>query len=320
LSTRKALVVGINHYDYIGGLNGCVNDALSVKARLDRNADGTANFAQPKVMLGTGPGASVNRVELKDAVRQLFIDDNDVALLYFAGHGYLESTGGYLCASDCRTGDDGMPLSDIMTFANRSPARNKVIILDSCHSGVLGAHPLNAQVTEITEGVTILTASTNEQVASEVNGGGVFTGLLTDALDGAAADLMGQVTPGSIYAHIDQSLGTWSQRPIFKTNVKRFVSLRQTEPPISLADLRRIAELFPGPGFQFYLAPSYEPEHEDANPEHTAIFAILQKYNRVNLLVPVDAPHMYHAAIGSKRAKLTPTGEHYRRLVEQGLI
>lgn len=93
MSTRKALVVGINHYDYIGGLNGCVNDALSVKARLERHTDGSVNFAQPKVMLGTGPGACVNRVELRDAVRQLFADDNDVALFYFAGHGYLESTG-----------------------------------------------------------------------------------------------------------------------------------------------------------------------------------------------------------------------------------
>lgn len=213
MSTRKALVVGINHYDHIDGLNGCVNDALSVAARLDRNADGSVNFARPKIMLGTDPGAGVNRMELKDAVRQLFADDNDVALFYYAGHGYLESTGGYLCASDCRTGDDGLPLSDIMTFANQSPARNKVIILDSCHSGVLGERPLSAQVTEITEGVTILTASTKEQPASEANGGGVFTGLLTHALDGAAADLMGQVTPGSIYAHIDQSLGMWSQRP-----------------------------------------------------------------------------------------------------------
>ena len=297
-----------------------MNDARSVKARLDRNADDSVNFVQPKLMLGAGPGAGVNRVELRNAISQLFADDNDVALFYFAGHGYLESTGGYLCASDCRTGDDGLPLSDLMHFANQSRARNRIIILDSCHSGVIGERPLNPQVTEVAEGVTILTASTKEQFASEVNGGGVFTGLLTDALDGAAADLMGQITPGSVYAHIDQSLGTWSQRPISKTNIKRFVSLRQTEPPISLGDLRRIANLFPGPGFQFQLKPSYEPEHADANPQHTAIFAILQKYNRVNLVVPVDAPHMYHAAIGGKRAKLTATGEHYRRLVAQGLI
>jgi len=40
-----------------------------------------------------------------------------------------------------------------------------------------------------------------------------------DALGGAAANLVGDVTPGSVYAHIDQSLGPWAQRPVFKTNV-----------------------------------------------------------------------------------------------------
>jgi len=317
---RKALVVGIDHYAHIGGLNGCVHDAYAVKQMLDRHADGSVNFVQPKLIVGTGPTDIVERSELKESVRQLFVDDNDVLLFYFAGHGYLETAGGYLCAGDCKTGDDGLPLSEIMTFANKSPARNKIIILDSCHSGVLGEHAINAQLTEISEGVTILTASTKEQYAAEVNGGGVFTGLLIDALGGAAANLVGQVTPGAVYAHIDQSLGSWSQRPVFKTNVKRFVSLRQVQPPLQLADLRRIAEFFPSPGFEYPLNPSYEPTEPTANPDHNAIFAILQKYNRVNLLVPIDAPHMWHAAVESKTVKLTATGEHYRRLVAQGLI
>jgi len=278
------------------------------------------NFGQPRIMLATNGSSGISRHDLKEAVRQVFADDSDVALFYYAGHGHIEATGGYLCASDCRTGDDGLPLSDIMTYANQSPAKNKIVILDSCHSGMLGDSVAKSQLAEITEGVTILTASTKEQYANEVNGSGVFTGLLVDAMQGAAADLMGRVTPGGIYAHIDQSLGPWSQRPVFKTNVKRFVSLRQTVPPLPLDDLRRISTLFPGPGFQFHLDPSYEPEHEAADPERTAVFAILQRYNRVNLLVPVGTIHMYHAAIESKWVKLTATGEHYRRLVQQGLI
>jgi hypothetical protein len=44
-------------------------------------------------------------------------------------------------------------------------------------------------------------------------------------------------------------------------------------------------------------------------------FAILQKYNRMNLVVPVSAPHMWHAAMESKACKLPVLGEHYRRLV-----
>jgi hypothetical protein len=217
-----------------------------------------------------------------------------------------------------------------MVFANESGARNKVIILDSCHSGVAGYSATHKNTAELTDGMTILTASTAEQYASEKNGSGVFTSLFVDALGGAAANLVGDVTPGSVYAHVDQSLGPWAQRPVFKTNVKTFVSLRKVPPPIPLAELRRIVEFFPEPGYEFPLDPSYEPEREvgaenkpgyvPPDPKKTLIFAILQKFNRVNLLVPIDAPHMWHAAMQSRPVKLTATGEHYRRLVDQGLI
>jgi len=317
---RKALIVGIDHYQHIDSLSGCVNDAYALKQMLDRNADGTINFSQPKLLVGNGPNDLVTRSELKESLRELFTDDSDIALFYFAGHGYIEATGGYLLAGDCKSGDDGLPLSEVMTFANKSPARSRIIILDSCHSGALGQQAINNQISEIAEGVTILTASSAQQLASEGDGAGLFSGLLIDALGGAAADLVGQITPGSIYAHIDQSLGSWSQRPVFKTNVKRFVSLRQVQPPIPLADLRRLSEFFPTPGFEYQLNPTYEPTESIADPTNNSIFSVLQKYNRVNLLVPVGAPHMWHAAVESKAVKLTATGEHYRRLVAQGLI
>lgn len=196
--TRKALIIGIDHYDQIQSLSGAVSDAHSVKAALERHADGTLNFAQPRLMTATGPGAAVSRTELREAVQELFKDDAEISLLYFSGHGYIDGAGGYLCASDCASGHDGLSLNEVLTFANSSPAKNKVIILDSCHSGVAGANPVAEQVAEIKEGVTILTASTAEQYAMESGGSGVFTSLLVDALNGAAANLVGDVTPGSV--------------------------------------------------------------------------------------------------------------------------
>jgi len=75
------------------------------------------------------------------------------------------------------------------------------------------------------------------------------------------------------------------------------------------------------------LDPSYEPERSTPDtvtvapyPANTRRFAVLQKFNRVNLVVPVDAPHMWHAAMQNKSCKLTVLGEHYRRLVEQARI
>lgn len=329
---RKALIVGIDHYAHIGNLSGCVNDAYSVKAVLERNADGTLNFSSPQVLAGTSPAQSVRKKDLKDSVRQLFADDSEIALFYFAGHGYIEDTGGFLCASDSETGDDGLALTEVMTLANTSKASNKVIILDSCHSGVAGDSTMATGLAEICDGVTILTASTADQYSYETPGGGagVFTSLFVDALNGSAANLVGDITPGSVYAHIDQSLGPWAQRPVFKTNVKTFISLRKTEPPIALADLHALIKHFPTSDFDFCLDPSFEPERSEEqrndpkipppDPANTAAFAVLQKYVKVNLVRPVGAPHMWHAAMQSKSCELTVLGQHYWNLVNKGLI
>jgi hypothetical protein len=307
-------------------LFGCVDDAHAVKAVLERHDGGSINF-DCKLLTGTGPTDLVQRSELKDSIEELFKNDADVALFYFAGHGHIEPSGGYILASDAIRGDEGVSLSEILTFANTSPAKNKIIILDSCHSGIAGTSPVDNQTAALSEGLTVLTASTKDQYATEKDGRGVFTTLLVDALNGSAANLTGDVTPGSIYAHIDQSLGAWEQRPVFKTNVKQFVSLRTVSPPITTNDLRKIIDFFLDAGFEYPLDPTYEPEMKgrdkgmpDPIEEHTKIFSILQQYNRLNLLVPVGVKHMWNAAMESKSCRLTALGEHYRRLVEKDRI
>jgi len=315
---RKALVVGVDYYENISPLFGCVNDAHSVKAVLERHGDGTVNFGV-KLLAGNSSSQPVERKQLREAIQELFKGKSDIALLYFAGHGYIESTGGYLIATDTSDGNDGIPLSEIVQFANDSEAKNKIILLDSCHSGIAGNSSVSSHA-ELSDGLTILTASTAEQYASEENGAGIFTTLLVDALQGAAANLVGNISPGGIYSHIDQSLGPWQQRPVFKTNVTNFVSLRNVEPSVDLGDLRRICDFFPQAGYEHSLDPSYEPTSDVATPENTEIFSILQKFSHVNLVTPVGEEHMYYAAMNSKACKMTVLGEHYRRLVEEGKI
>jgi hypothetical protein len=327
---RKALIVGIDHYEHFSPLHGCVQDAREVQRVLGHHGvQEKVNFKQPRVLLGTH-GRPVPREDLKRELRELFSGKSEIALFYFAGHGHVEDTGGYICASDCRTGDDGVPLSEVVTLAAKSKATNKVIVLDSCYSGILGQRPDFPAMAEVSEGMTILTASTDKQYAEETNGGGVFTSLFVDALDGAAANLLGNVTPGAVYAHIDQSLGPWKQRPVFRTNIEQFVSLREVEPPISLADLKRLTTFFPGTQSEMMLDPSFEPERTPEqnsdptipppDPKNMEIFAVLQRYVRVNLLRPYGAEHMWHAAWNRKSCKLTTLGRHYRDLVAEDLI
>jgi Caspase domain len=316
---RKALVVGINYYQKISPLFGCVNDAYEVKSVLERHADGTLNFSV-NLLTSDSQNSLITRKNLKEKVSDLFNDDSEIALFYFSGHGYLDAVGGYLITSDCQDGDDGFSLNDLLTIANGSAAKNKIIIIDSCHSGITGTPNIEENKAILKEGITILTASSANQYAVEKNGSGVFTNLLVDALSGSAANLVGDITPGSVYAHIDQSLDPWEQRPLFKTNVKNFTTLRKVQPPISLSDLREITVLFTNASDEFLLDPTYETDTDSPIDENIEKFKILQRYNRVNLVVPVGEDHMYYAAMNSKSCKLTVLGVHYWNLVKNDRI
>jgi len=323
---KKALIIGVDHYAGIKRLYGCVNDAFSVKNVLERNYDGSVNF-DCQIHTATSQDKTLVRSFLSDKISELFTSRAEIVLFYFSGHGYTGDNGGYILGSDARRGDDGVSLDYILNLANNSPATNKVIFLDSCHSGEMGNPSVMQNTALISEGITILTASTKEQYATEVNGSGIFTSLLVDALAGSASNILGDITPGSVYAHIDQSLGAWEQRPIFKTNIRKFISLRKVAPSIELNDLRKIEDLFPNRGFEFKLDPTYEPQMKgrdegmpDPIEDNTRIFAILQKYNRLNLLKPIGVEHMWYAAMESKSCRLTELGEHYRNLVVNGRI
>ena len=328
MASRKALVVGIDNYTAVSKLQGAVRDARAIAKLLATHEDESKNF-DVRVILGELGGEVVSNLDLKDRILELFRGDSDVSLLYFAGHGASVEVGGYICGGDCKSERDGVPLFEIVGWANHSVARSRIVILDSCHSGAAAEVVNNAKISEIGSGVTILAASGADQYAEEKGGSGVFTELLRDALSGAAANVLGDITPGAVYAHIDQSLGPWAQRPVFKTNVDQFVSLRRVRSPIDMSDLRFLGHLFPNRGYCYSLNPTYEPERAGAPQDidlpapvsdNVAIFTSLQKLNRVGLLIPVDAPHMWHAAMQSKSVRLTALGEHYRRLVLDGMI
>ena len=201
---RKALIVGIDYYASGGSLSGCVNDAHRVAAMLESHSDGSPNF-DVRLVTASSDRDQVSFRKLKDLVVELLESDDEIVLFYFAGHGHVEATGGYICGTDSRRGDEGLSLGDIMTLAGQCSAKNRIVILDSCHSGAAVGDPPKPGVSEVTTGTTILTASRADEGAAEVGGGGVFTDLLVDALGGAAANLVGEVTPVAVYAHIDQS-------------------------------------------------------------------------------------------------------------------
>ncbi len=313
---RKALVVGIDNYSS-APLRGCVNDANSIAAVLSTHGDGSQNF---DVRLVTAPGAFVGRAELRGAIEKLFEGSCDVALFYFSGHGLIKSSGGYLVTQDVKKYDEGISMDEILNLANRSAANEKIILLDCCHSGALGSPVLGGGAAVLSEGMSVLTASRDTESAMEIDGRGVFTSLVVDALRGGAADLRGHVSGGGVYAYVDQALGPWDQRPIFKTNVSRFTAIRSISPPVPFETLRKICLYFPRPQDEFLLNPSFEFTDPSADPANVAVFKDLQKFEGVALVVPVGEEHMYFAAMNSKSCRLTALGYQYWRLVKERRI
>lgn len=311
---RKALIVGIDDYA-TAPLSGCVNDANRMATILQSHGDGSPNFS---VRCVTSPSTPVTRPVLREAVEQLYAGDDDMALFYFSGHGFIKSTGGYIVTTDAKKYDEGVSMDEVLAFANASRAKNKVVVLDCCHSGAMGTPSTNAGgLAQLSEGLSVLTASRDSESALEVNGTGVFTSLLVDALQGGAADIRGNITPGSLYAYVDEALGAWDQRPIFKTNVSSFAALRIMPPKVSFDVLRMLTTYFTTPDAEHRLDPEYEDTSSNPDPAKVKIFKELQRMQGVGLVVPVNADYMYFAAMNSESCRLTAMGYQYWRLVKE---
>lgn len=58
---RKALIVGVDYYEKIGSLHGCVNDALAVAGVLEEHANHGTNFITPNVLTATSKEDAITR-------------------------------------------------------------------------------------------------------------------------------------------------------------------------------------------------------------------------------------------------------------------
>ena len=314
---RRALLVGIDDYAQ-APLFGCVHDAERMKAVLERHDDGTVNFDCRYL---TSPPSEITRAMLRESITDLFSQPADIAWLHFSGHGTANDLGGYLVTPDAQSNDVGVPMIDVLTMANNASISEIVITLDCCNSGTFGRVPaLASDHLILSEGVAVVTATRAAEQSLEVGGGGIFTSLLVEALDGGAAGIQGEVTVAGIYAFIDSALGAWDQRPLFKANISRLVHLRKAREKVSTEHLHKILELFSVPAEDLPLDPSYEPSEAPRNADHEEKFRLLQLLRSDGLVEPVNEQHMYYAAVNSDACRLTKRGLYYWRLVNDGLI
>lgn len=317
---KRALLVGIDEYEHLRPLHGCVKDMNALRPLLAQNEDKSTNFyCVPETQESE---RIVTRRSLLDALDALLRPGADISLFYFAGHGQQVDNDVVLVTADGEGSDLGVSMSKILGKVQQSKVPEVSIILDCCFAGIAGWIPqLGPGSTTLRAGVSILTASRSNEVSVETpEGRGLFSTYLCGALAGGAADVLGKITISGVYAYLSESFGPWDQRPMFKANVDRLHELRLGSPAVPLAKLRRLPKVFKTQDAILPLDPSYEPTAPPKHAAHEAIFALLQLCRAAKLVEPVGEKHMYYAAMNNKGCRLTPLGKLYWTMAKQRRI
>lgn len=323
---RRALLIGIDNYPAPNTLNGCVADVMMLRDALASNGDGSQNFEIEALCDEQSGRVAMGQIE------SLFAGDHEVALLYFSGHGCENSTGSEIVFPlEAGSGGyyKGLQMRSIMDIVNRSPAKNKVIILDCCHAGDFGRYSIDVDNSDLRPGVTILSACKGDEEArlDLVAGHSVFTEALCMALNGAAADYLGNITIGSLYAYLDRFFTAAEQRPVFKTNATQFIPIRKLTPKVPIEVINEMTALFPDVNGEFSLDSSYEEtniegkvqglKEPQADQAHVDVMKKLQMLVRIGFVEPVGESYMYYAAMNSKSCHLTELGKYYWHIINK---
>jgi hypothetical protein len=125
--TKRALLIGINEYQYVPSLHGCVNDIEAVAAVLtERHAFDPANMAQ----LITA--ADTTRAGILAGLQRLVeeTDEGDVCVVYYSGHGSQAPDP----ADDADEEDDGLDETIVPSDSGRDDHEVRDIVDDELHS------------------------------------------------------------------------------------------------------------------------------------------------------------------------------------------
>lgn len=224
MTSRAALIVGINQYPQLNSLRLPATDAEAIAGLLEEQGDFRITRIPEVIVnerLQVGQNTQVTVTQLEDALVQLFKPDHrqapDVALFYFAGHGIRKHKGlddGYLATSDTNLNNVwGLSLHWLRRLLQESPVKSQIVWLDCCYSGALldfnEADPGDKGLAR--DRCFIAASGAFEAAYEEVAGDhGVLTQALLQTLDCSHKD---QVTGDDLIASIKSRLKTSTQEP-----------------------------------------------------------------------------------------------------------
>jgi hypothetical protein len=213
-SASRALIVGINNYQYASPLGYAVRDAEETSQLLMDEF----GFDERNISLLTDANAARARIieSFLSYVDETEIDDRIV--FFFAGHGHtrLGHRGevGYLVPydGDTHTLSTLIRWDDLTRNAELIPAKHILFVMDACYGGLAITRSLLPGSMRFLKDMLlrysrqVITAGKADEVVSDsggpLPGHSIFTGHLIEALRGNAASEDGVITANGIMAYV----------------------------------------------------------------------------------------------------------------------
>jgi WD40 repeat protein len=270
--SRDALVVGVNTYRYLPELQAPAHDAEAIAQTLQAHGEFRVHRLPEAIQAGQpriGQTTPVTLRGLETALVNLFKPRGSnipqTALFYFSGHGIQKEAGineGYLAVTDSQpeVGFYGLSLFWLRRLLQESPVRQRIVILDCCHSGELlnfleadpGARPGTDRL--------FMAASREYESAYESLQGNysVLTQALVDGLNPNHTP-NGIVTSHTLTAWVSHALKGEIQQPLFENSGSEIILTRRTQPAAPVPVTRPVVqEVCPFRGLE-----CFEEEHAD---------------------------------------------------------
>ena len=242
--SRDALVVGINSYQGLPGLQAPAHDAEAIAHLLHTQGEFRVQRLPEVIHDGrpqVGQSARVTLRALEAALVKLFKPQGSnvphTALFYFSGHGIQKEAGireGYLALSDSQldVGFYGLSLFWLRRLLQESPVRQRIIWLDCCHSGeFLNFLEADPGARPGTDRLFMAASREYESAYESLNSDySVFTQALMTGLDSRRAET-GIVTNHSLTAWVNQRLKGELQQPLFENSGSEIILTRSHDGP-----------------------------------------------------------------------------------------
>ncbi|MGV9318655.1 caspase, EACC1-associated type [Streptomyces sp. NPDC003660] len=193
-SACRAVLLGVDTYDHFGDLGGIRNNVPALSAQLTDAVVGGI----PREHCACLPADSSQSAVL-DAVQRAAEEAEDLLLVYYAGHGHLHRDGESLLLSTRTSHHNSphrsVPYTEIRAHVTASPARRKVVVIDSCFSGHalhMDGSPAVPKTQLAIAGACVITSAAETQRSLCTPEGSVFTlelvKLLRHGLTGPLSD------------------------------------------------------------------------------------------------------------------------------------